>query len=655
MGEAKLPRRVSNGSREGNPPTPGIARRRKAARADRERVDSARPPWQNHLVSFDLVYTLIVLALSIVLFASDRFRLDVVALLALLALVLGGIVPFEEAVAGFSSPLVLMIVGLFVVGAGLTETGVADWLGNQLGRMSKGGEVRLLVLVMLTTALFSAFMSSTGTVAILLPVVGTLAQRRGVPLSRAFLPLAFAAHLGSLLTLIATPPNLVVSEALADAGRTPFRFFSFAPVGLVVLLVGVAYMVVAGRKLLPQGTEAPSPREPLSPHDFAEDYGLAPNLHTLRVPPHSPLVGKTLAEADIRADSGVNVLSVGVPTPAGLRARPVLPRLPFSPREILLVHGAPEAIAVFTEKWGLEPSPQRAELTLGPEETLVEVVVTRRSGLEGRTLREARFRERYRATVIGIRRGARGKPVQELQDAKLEVGDMLLLKGRRRYLRNLQDERRDFLVVAAPDPPTHLGIRRWPAIQALAITLAMLLTMAFGWLPNALAVMCAGFALVLFNAVRPADAYRAVNWESVVVIAGMLPMATALDRTGATGALVRFVETHFAGASPHLLLAAVTVLTTVLGLVISNTATAVLVAPVAVRIAEAMGVAPEPLLMGVAVGASAAFSTPVSSPVNTLVVSPGGYRFADFLRVGVPLHVLVIVAAVLVVPLVFPF
>lgn len=224
---------------------------------------SRRAAWQIGDVSFDLAYTLTVLALSIALFASDRFRLDLVALLSLLALVLGEILPFEEAVAGFSSPLVLTIVGLFVVGAGLTETGVADWLGGRLSRLAGGGETRLLLVVMLSTALFSAFMSSTGTVAILLPVVGTMAQRQGVVLSRVLLPMAFAAHLGSLLTLIATPPNLVVSEALASTGRDPFRFFSLTPIGVLFLFLGVVYVVWIGRKHLPS-SGAVSPRKPLT-------------------------------------------------------------------------------------------------------------------------------------------------------------------------------------------------------------------------------------------------------------------------------------------------------------------------------------------------------------------------------------------------------
>lgn len=559
-------------------------------------------------MSLDLAYTLAVLAISILLFASDRFRLDVVALFSLLALVLGGILPFEEAVEGFSSPLVLMIIGLFVVGAGLTETGVADWLGNRLGRIAGESEVRLLVVVMLATAAFSAFMSSTGTVAILLPVVGSLAQRRGIPLARVFLPLAFSAHLGSLLTLIATPPNLVVSEALAQSGREPFQFFSFAPVGSIILAVGVLYMVFFGRQQLPAGAAPRPPGKRLSHQDLAADYGLASRR-------------------------------------LGMRSRPPLPWPPFASR------GSAQAALTLAPA----QSEERTKLTLYPDETMVEVVLTRRSGLEGKTLREARFRDRYRASVLGIRRGAKGLPIQEVEEVPLAVGDMLLLKGRRKHLRNLRDERRDFVLVASPDPPAAEGIRRGPAFQALFITLAMLVVMAFGWIPHAVAVLSAALALTLFNIVRPTDAYQAVNWESVVVIAGMLPMATALDRTGATAALVSFVESNYAQGSPYGILAALMLVTSTLGLFISNTATAVLVAPLAVRVAEALQISPEPLLVGVAVAASAAFSTPVASPVNSLVVGPGGYRFRDFLRVGLPLHLLVLLVALALVPLFFPF
>lgn len=563
----------------------------------------AAASWQIGLVNFDLAYTLGVLVLAIVLFASDRFRLDLVALLSLLALVLGGILPFDEAVAGFSSPLVLTVVGLFVIGAGLTETGVADWLGARLGRMAGGGEARLVAVSMLATALFSAFMSSTGTVAILMPVVGRMAQQRGIPLSRVLLPMAFGAHLGSLLTLIATPPNLVVSEVLASTGREPLRFFSLTPLGIPILLLGVGYVVFFGRKHLPESGAAPAKR-PLGYEEIAREYGIE-NLTMLRPPP-------------------VSLFPFG----------PLAPAIPAADQR---------------------PDYEPGRLVMAPDDELVEVVVPRRSMLEGKTLREVRFRDRYRATVLGIRRGTRQKLVPELLDEPLQVGDLLLLCGNKRHLRNLRDMRQDLVVVAAPEPPPDPRLRRGPAAQALFITLAMLVVMAFGWLPHALAVTTAAVALVLVNAVRPADAYRAVNWESVVLIAAMLPMGAALERTGATAILVSAIETSSAAQLPHLMLGLTMLATSLFGQVISNTATAILVAPTAARMAMAMGLSPEPFLVGVAVAASSAFATPVASPVNTLVVGPGGYRFRDFVRLGLPLNLMAIVVASILVPLLFPF
>lgn len=608
----------------------------------------------------DVVLTLCILAASIALFVSERLRLDVVALLVLLSLVLTGILPLNDAIAGFSNPVVLMITGLFVIGAGLTETGVADWMGGRLARFAGEGETRLMVVVMLATSMLSAFMSSTGTVAILLPVVGTLAQRRGIPLSKVLLPLAFAAHFGSLLTLIATPPNLVVSDALVTAGREPFRFFSFTPIGLVILAIGMGYFALVGRRLLPGGEGGMlAPMLPLSAEEFAKDYGVGATLHTLAVPEGSRLVGRTLGETNLRASHHVNVVGISSPSPSGPRARAVVPRMAFGAGDVLRVQGDDEAVATVAREWELEEVADRGALALPVDESLVEVVLTRRSALLGKTLKEARFRDRYRATVLAVRRGQRdvvvGAATPALREEALQPGDMLLLKGRRKHLRNLRDERRDFIMVAVPDMPVLERIRPGPAAIALGITLAMLVVMAFGWLPNALAVLLAAVAMVLTNCVRAADAYKAVNWESVVLIAGMLPLATALDKTGATQMLVAGMETTFAGASPYIILSALMGATAILGLVVSNTATAVLVAPVAVRMAEALGLSPEPLLMGVAVAASAAFATPIASPVNTLVVGPGGYRFADFVKVGVPLTIVVLLAGILVVPMLFPF
>jgi di/tricarboxylate transporter len=297
---------------------------------------------------------------------------------------------------------------------------------------------------------------------------------------------------------------------------------------------------------------------------------------------------------------------------------------------------------------------------LPPEESLAEVVLPRRSRLVGRTLREAKFRDRYRANVFAVRRLEGDRPVvhttsPSLRDLKLRSGDTLLVKGRRKYLGNLRDDRANLVLVAEPDAVPGVLVDPPRAIGTLAITLAMLVVMAFGWLPNVVAVLLAAVILVIARCVRPGDVYRTVNWESVMLIAGMIPLAATLERTGGTKLVVSAVEQQMHAARPILLLAVIVVVTSAIGMVLSNTATAVLVAPIAVRLASAFGIAPEPLLMGVAFASSAAFATPIASPVNVLVMTPGNYRFGDYAKVGLPLQLLVLTTAVLVIPLVWPF
>ncbi len=589
------------------------------------------------------------------LLVSDRVRLDVVAILSLLALALTGIVPVDVALSGFANPTVLMLAGLFVVGAALMYTGVADWLGRRLERVAGSSEVQMIVVVTATTAIVSAFMSSTGTVAILLPIVGTLALRRGLAPGRLLMPLAFGAHLGSNLTLISTPPNLVVSDALRDAGHGSFRFFDFTLPGVVVLVVGIGYLAFVGRRALPTGGPVAAPKRALTDEELATEYELGRALCTVVVPPSSPLVGRTLADANLRAAHGVTVAAV-LRDGESLR---VVPSLEFDANDELRVLGTPEAIDALAHALDLELRPSPTTFRLPPEESLAEIVVPRRSRLVGRTLREAKFRDHYRATVLALRRLEAGRPTcftqESLRDLRVRAGDTMLVKGRRRYLRNIRDERADFVLVAESDAPTDVIVDRPRAIGAVAITLAMLVVMAFGWVPNVLAVLLAAVMLVVTGCLRPADIYRSVNWESIVLVAGLLPLALALELTGVTAHVVQGVQGVLAGASPRWVLALLCVITSALGMVLSNTATAVLVAPVAVGLASAFGIAPEPLLIGVAFAASAAFATPIASPVNVLVMVPGNYRFADYTRVGLPLQLLVLATAVVVIPWAWPF
>jgi len=606
-------------------------------------------------VPTDALITFVILGATIGLFASDRLRLDVVAMLSLLALTLTGVAPLEVALSGFSNPAVVMIAGLFVVGAAISETGVADWLGRRLDRVAGTSEAQVIAAVMGATALVSAFMSSTGTVAILLPIVVTMAARRRISPGRLLMPLAFAAHLGSNLTLISTPPNMLVSDVLRGAGHEPFSFFSFFVPGMVALVVGVAYMALIGRRTLPAGDAIDPATRSLSQGELATEYGLGEALVRVRIAADSGLVGRTIAETNLRAAHGVTIVGI---SRCGEALR-VLPSTVLAAGDELGVLGSDGALAALASGFAVEALPGATTFALAPEESLAEIVLPRRSRLVGRTLREVKFRDRYRANVLALRRIESRGPVCHtevaLRDLKLAAGDTLLVKGRRKYLRVLHDDRANVVLVAEPDATPGVILDRPRALGAVAITLLMLLIMAFSWLPNVVAVLLAAAALVVSQCVRPADVYRAVNWESIVLIAGMIPLAVALDRTGATQLVVAAVERQLMGAGPTVVLALCVLTTSALGLVLSNTATAVLVAPIALRLAGAFGIAPEPLLMGVAFGASAAFATPIASPVNVLVMAPGGYRFAHFTRVGLPLQLLVLATAVLVIPLVFPF
>jgi len=596
-----------------------------------------------------------ILAATIVLFVSDRLRVDVVAVVALLALILTGVAPLELALSGFSNPAVLMIAGLFVVGSALTETGVANWLAHYVNRAAGASTTRAVVVVTTATALVSAFMSSTGTVAILLPVVGTVCATRGIAPSTLLMPLAFGAHLGSNLTLISTPPNLVVSDALRAAGHEPFRFFSFLVPGIAALVVGVVYLAVFGPRLLSRAAGAVAVGRGASLDDLAAEYGLLDAAVRARVPRGSRLVGMALGEANLRAAFGVTLVALAR---SGEAVR-VVPRATFESGDELLLVGGTDDVEACAAAFGLEPTARSTRFALPPDETVVEVVLPRRSRLQGHTLRDAKFRDRFRATVLGLRRLEGDTAVchtgASLRDVKLRPGDTLLLKGRRRYMRNLRDERAELVLVAEPDPNIGEVVDLPRALGAGAVTLAMLVVMALGWLPNVVAVLGAAALLVLTGCIRPADVYRSVSWESVVLIAGMIPLAASLERTGCTAALVNAMVRLAPNASPVVVLSLLTALTSAGGLVLSNTAIAVLVAPIAVSLATAFHIAPQPLLMGVAFGASAAFATPIASPVNVLVMTPGNYRFVDYTRVGLPLQLLVLATSVLVIPLVWPF
>ncbi len=603
------------------------------------------------------IITVVVLVATVALFVSDRFPLDLVSLVSVSALMLGGVLTPDEGLSGFSNPVVLLIAGLFVVGAGLQASGLTGWLGELLTRLGGDTERRLIVVIMVTSAVGSSFMSSTGTVAILMPVVVAIARRVGVSPSRLLMPLAFSSLLGGMLTLIGTPPNIVVADELRRHGTATFHFFSFTAPGAVLAVAGIGFMATLGRRLLPAGkVDTEAGMRPITALELARAYGLDDDVRFARVTASSALADRSLRDAKLRSDHGVTVLGIRRRgEDGGMVAVRALPDEVFRVGDELrfLRHEATNWDATMTAL-GLDEAEDHGELMIPPEDMLAELVLPRRSRIVGRTLKELAFRTRHRSTVLALRRG--GQTLEgDLSEVMLQPGDALLVKGATKYLQLLSDAPRDYVVIAQTQSEGRASLSLRKALVVGVITVAMLGAMTFQLVPNVLAVLLAAIALVGARVLTTVEAYRRINWESVIVVAAILPMSTALEKTGLVALVVDGLTVGLGGAGPRAVLATLFVVTAVASQVISNTATTVLVAPVAYQVATALELKPQPFLMAVALAASTAFATPVASPVNMLVLNAGGYRFVDFVRVGVPLQLTLFVLVMLILPLLFPF
>jgi len=604
-------------------------------------------------VTPEIIFVFGLLALSIFLFILDRIRMDIVAMMVVVTLAVSGVITPAETVSGFGQSIVVMIAGLFVVGEGLFRTGVAAAAGRWLLRMGGTSEVRLLLFLIPMVAGLSAFMSSTGAVALFIPVVLSLCRKAKLSPSRLLMPLAFASLIGGMLTLIGTPPNVVVSGQMETAGLEAFGFFDFTPIGLVILLVGTLYLVFVGRHLLPKGEVLESEHPHLE--EFAERYGVSDQLHKIKVPANSEFIGRNVEETALRTHYEVTLFAILREGKLVSSLMPVLIATEIKAGDILMVFGNPDDInRLCGEKTLISEGFPAGETTrLKQEFGVTEVLMRPGSYLIGKTIKEGRFRERFNLSVIGIRRD--NQPlVTEFNGTPLAQGDTLLLAGGWRFLKQLE-YKRDFIILETPaelqDAPSR-SERSW---MALAIMMAMLVLMVSGTLSSLTAIMAAAFAMIVFGCVTIDEAYRSLNSTSLVLIAGMLPLALAMKKTGGLDLVVDQLNTLLGGTGPLALCAGLFVFTSVFSQFISNTATTVLVAPIALAAAQGFGVNPEPLMMTVAIAASTAFATPVASPVNTLVLAPGNYRFIDFVKVGLPLQILALIITLIVTPMLFPF
>jgi di/tricarboxylate transporter len=607
----------------------------------------------------DAIFVFVLIAVAGGLMASNRVRYDFVALLVVISLIISGTLSVSEALSGFGSSVVIMVACLLVVGELLDKTGVALGVGNWILKRGGRSEPRLLMLLMVCAAGLGSFMSSTAVVAIFIPIILRIAKNTGISQSSFLLPMAYAALISGMLTLIATPPNLVVSDELAAHGYEPLGFFSFLPVGVVILVIAVVYMLFIGRFLLRANLPDTSPKSgPVSQSVFElwADYRGEDIVKVLKFPDRLKAFGMDVLDQDFQNEYDVKILA---------RSRPKSRRSPnisifttgmeLQPDDLIVVSGKKDLIENLVLRTGFIDQglfvDQKADW-LGVLGAAV-VMLQPEARTIGQSITDAALQSRYGLVVLGLLRT--DGMVENDAEAKLQAGDRLLVTGSWSNIEALSTHNHEFVVLELPEEHQDLVPVRGKVPVALAILAAMVVLSVFNIVPIIVAVMLAAIAAVSFGGLNAEATYRSLHWSSLILVAGMLPLADALEQTGGSQIIVDALLSAVGGAGPLTMMAAIYLLTAGLSLVLSNTASAVLVIPIAITAAETLGVSPYPLAISVLIAASAAFSTPISTPVVTLVVAPGGYKFADFFKVGVPLTLLAGIATILVTPIFFPF
>ena len=634
-----------------------------------------------------MTITLIILVITVAMFIWGRVRADIVALTALAALLVLGILTPAEALAGFSSPIVIMMIGLFVVGGAIMQTGLAKLTGNKLMALSRGNETITFLLVMLVTSFIGAFVSNTGTVALMMPIIMSIAAGSGMQSSRFLMPLAFAGSLGGMLTLIGTPPNLVIDEVLTAAGYQPLAFFSFFPVGIIVIAIGIIVLMPLSKIFLSKSQGSKKKKNAKSLDDLVDEYRLLDNLHRFIVPSsrtsaardengnRMDIVGKTLKELSIQKKYGVSIIEIRNEKKSRLGlVKDVNQNMAKSSSTIqvhdtLYIIGDEQKMQHFARDYGLR---KMKDVKIDFYDLgLTEIVVMPTSNFAGLRIGEANLRKRFGINVLGVKRGSSSSSssseggrggseyiTDNLIAAKLHVGDMLLVQGEWTNLAHLTADTTNWVVLDQPEKTADKVLLDYKAPVAAAIMLLMIAMMVFDFIPVApvTAVIIAGLLTVFAGCFRNVEAaYKTINWESIVLIAAMMPMSTALEKTGASALVSQGLVDSLGAMGPTALLAGIYFTTSLMTMFISNTATAVLMAPIALVAAQQVGVSPYSFLFAVTLGASMCFASPFSTPPNALVMKAGGYTFMDYVKVGLPLQIIIGVVMTFVLPLLFEY
>jgi len=593
-------------------------------------------------VTSEIVLVLTILGIAIVLFATERIRVDIISLMVLLSLLLTGLLTVEEAFSGFSNPAVITVWGIYIVSEGLFITGIADYLGQRILSVSGNNSVRLTVVIMVAVGVMSAFMNNIGATAVLLPAIVSIGRKLKIPASKLLIPLAFGSLLGGVTTLIGTPPNLLVSSALAAAGYEPFTLFDYTPMGLIVMASGITYFALAGRHLLPN-------RKTSSADDLTVDYHLRDYLTELKVLPDSNLIGKSIIRSRLGEEYDLTVTGLmrnGSVHPG------VLPNALIQADDILLIKGSITKILEVQDRIGIriDPHMRLSELELkSSEASMIEVVISQLADFAGKTLKEVDFRAKYGLTVLAIWH-KETVIVNRLAEVPLQLGDILLVHGPRHRLNYLRQDLA--FIVLGPITLVHRRVNK--ALLSLLIFGGMILLVSTGTLHIATAVVLAAVLMVLVGVLAMNEAYASIEWQSVFLIAGMLPLGIAMAKTGTAAFLSELIIGLVGDLGPWGIMIGLFVLTTIITEFMSNAAAAVLVAPIAISAAVTLGVAPQAFAMGVAIAASNSFLFPIGHQASVLVYGPGGYRFFDYTKVGLPLTLLIWLLLIIFLPVLWP-
>jgi len=603
-------------------------------------------------VTVDQWIVIAILAVALAVFATDRVRVDVVALSVLVTLVLSGLLTSEEALSGLSNPAVVTVLAVFILSGAMVSTGVADTLARVMMKAAGDAPWRIVTVAMVTCGLMSAFMNNIGATAILLPACLRVSERTGIAASKLLMPLAFASLMGGNITAIGTPPNILANGILSERdGLEPFGFFDFAATGIPVLILGLLYMGTIGFRLLPSRGDVGR----LVDNTAVSDY-----LSTVTVGPTSSLVGLSVADAEVEFDEPIHVLSVKrLDANDQLTPRPVTiiksgdqltVQAPLSSlAEFAARHGSQVDVDHSAISW-IDPFTTKPAGPSAPDSiAMLEVMVAPESSLIGRTPTELELRRHRGLIPLAVRR-RRGPIHTELEHFRFRAGDSLVVTGHRDRLTELYDSD-DIIALHSPN----LSYRnRKRAPLAVAVMVAVLAASALGLVPIAIAMLTGALVLVLTQTISMEDAYSSVDWKAIFLIAGMLPLGTAMEKTG-TARLVAETLTDAAGdAGPMWVLLGIYALTVGLTSVISNAAATVLIVPIAIDTAIALEANPQPFVMATVVAASTAFLLPIGHQVNVLVYGPGNYRFGDFARVGAGLTIAIMALTAVLVPVVWP-